>query len=126
MTQSELLTAVNDLSLVFSDEHDSLRQGNMKQMTGIADRKSNAIIAFETALMSASKRGLTETERTAVSTVIEAAQKNIPYLKSVRNGVSNIVTRLNGVSARGHVGAYAESGQQLAFSSGVQNYRKFV
>jgi len=126
MTQSELLNAAEELSLVFSVEHDSLRQGNMTQMTEIADRKATAIIAFETALMSASKRGLAETERAAITNVVSAAQQNIPYLKSVRNGVSNIVTRLNGVSARGHVGAYAESGQQLAFSSGVQNYRKFV
>ena len=119
-------TTLERVRSVLEIEKDLLTSGRAHEAADLIGEKMTALEAFDQILEDNASAPLIQARRRSVETILAMARENEAHFTAVRNGLSNVVARLETMSNDAYVGAYQQGGGQTPFSKASGNYSKKV
>lgn len=126
MTTSNLEQAMTDLLDVLSEEGEMLQSGRAHEAAGLINRKLSAVESFEVTFGAKQLSEVTLEQRANLKTIASLAEENARHFEAIRNGLTNVITRLQSADSTAYVGSYGREGSKVTFSDASGGFSKKV
>ena len=118
-----IAVALQDLLL---SERVLLQQGRASEIATMAEEKHALVQKLEACMEAERADNKDNTLNKHIKAVAKIAKENELHFLAVRNGVSQLISRLRDVSGETHAGVYNQHGEGIKFGGSIGRYRKKI
>lgn len=126
MSTATLEQAISDLTDVLSEEGEMLQSGRAHEAADLINRKLSAMQDFEVTFGAKQLSEVTADQRASLKLIAELAEENARHFEAIRNGLTNVITRLQSSDSTAYVGSYGRQGDKVAFPDASGGFSKKV
>ncbi|MEL6829407.1 MAG: hypothetical protein AAFO63_04650 [Pseudomonadota bacterium] len=126
MSTATLEQAMSDLKAVLAEEGEMLQTGRAHEAATLINQKLTAIEAFEITFGAKELSEVTIEQRESLKFIAELAEENARHFEAIRNGLTNVISRLQSADSTAYVGSYGRQGGKVAFPDASGGFSKKV